>query len=220
MGERLDSEFSQSYFREISESLLKGKYPTSKLKEVTSFIESGSRPKGGVGNINSGVFSIGGEHVNDKCQVGNGKPKYIPLEFHEKIKLTETKMHDIILVKDGATTGKIGIIDSSDFVNQNINEHVFLIRPNTTIVSPYYLVSFLHSSIGQIFLKRFITGATVTGLTKASLRNIPIPLPPLEVQNRITEHIFELREEAKERELDAKALMKTAKGHIEKIILS
>lgn len=218
-GDRLDSEFSQVYFREISKSLINGKHSVSKLKEVTSFIESGSRPKGGVGRITSGVFSIGGEHVNDKCQVGNGKPKYIPLEFHEKIKLTETKMHDIILVKDGATTGKIGIIDSLDYVNQNVNEHVFLIRPETSIISPQYLVSFLYSSIGQILLKRFITGATVTGLTKESLRNILIPLPPLEVQNRITEHIFELREKAKQLELEAKFVLKEAKGKIEKMII-
>lgn len=218
-GDRLDSEFSQVYFREISKSLLNGKYTATKLKEVTSFIESGSRPKGGVGRITSGVFSIGGEHVNDKCQVGIGKPKYIPLEFHEKIKLTETKMHDIVLVKDGATTGKIGIIDSEDFVNQNINEHVFLIRPETSIISPQYLVSFLYSSIGQILLKRFITGATVTGLTKESLRNILIPLPPLEVQNQITEHIFEVREKAKQLEAEAKNVLKEAKSKIEKMII-
>lgn len=218
-GDRLDSEFSQVYFREISKSLINGKHSVCKLKEVTSFIESGSRPKGGVGRITSGVFSIGGEHVNDKCQVGNGKPKYIPLAFHEKIKLTETKMHDIILVKDGATTGKIGIIDSLDFVNQNVNEHVFLIRPETSIISPQYLVSFLYSSIGQILLKRFITGATVTGLTKESLRNILIPLPPLEVQNRITEHIFELRDEAKVLESEAKSVLKEAKSIIEKMII-
>tara|TARA_R110002124_G_scaffold60757_3_gene166543 strand:- start:45 stop:1475 length:1431 start_codon:yes stop_codon:yes gene_type:complete len=218
-GDRLDSEFSQVYFREINKSLLNGKYTASKLKEVTSFIESGSRPKGGVGQIKSGVFSIGGEHVNNKCQVGNGKPKYIPLEFHEKIKLTETKMHDIILVKDGATTGKIGIIDSLDFVNQNVNEHVFLIRPDTKIISPHYLVSFLYSSIGQILLKRFITGATVTGLTKESLRNILIPLPPLDIQNRITEHIFELRGKAKELESDAKSGLKEVKRKIEEMII-
>ena len=128
-------------------------------------------------------------------------------------------MHDIILVKDGATTGKIGIIDSLDFVNQNVNEHVFLIRPDTKIISPHYLVSFLYSSIGQILLKRFITGATVTGLTKESLRNILIPLPPLDIQNRITEHIFELRGKAKELESDAKSGLKEVKRKIEEMII-
>lgn len=218
-GDRLDSEFSQLYFRDIYNSLANGNYTTTKLKEITKFIESGSRPKGGVGRIKSGVFSIGGEHVNNKCEVGNGRPKYIPIDFHEKIKLTETKMHDIILVKDGATTGKIGIIDSVDFVNQNVNEHVFLIRPKKELASPNYLVSYLYSSIGQTLLKRYITGATVTGLTKESLRNISIPLPPLEIQNRITKHIFELRAKAKKLELEAGQVLKDAKNKIEKMIL-
>jgi hypothetical protein len=33
-----------------------------------------------------------------------------------------------LLVKDGATTGKIAIIQKSEHENQNINEHVFLMR--------------------------------------------------------------------------------------------
>ncbi|MBO0324046.1 restriction endonuclease subunit S [Muricauda sp. CAU 1633] len=218
-GDRLDGEFSQIYFREITKSVLEGKYKPSKIKAVTSFVESGSRPKGGVGQINSGVFSIGGEHVNDKCQVGFGKPKYIPIEYHEKIKSTETKLNDIILVKDGATTGKVGIIDSKKFTKQNINEHVFLIRPEKGIISPHFLVSYLFSSVGQILLKRYITGATVTGITKEALRNILIPLPPLEKQNEITEHIFELRNRANQLELEAKNEIKEAKLKIEERIL-
>jgi restriction endonuclease S subunit len=218
-GDRFDSEYSQTYFIELSNAIKFSKFNSIKLKEITAFVESGSRPQGGVGQINSGIFSIGGEHVNDKCQVGNGKPKYIPLEFHEKIKLTETKMHDIVLVKDGATTGKIGIIDNIDFVNQNINEHVFLIRPKKDIISPYYLLSFLYSSIGQILIKRFITGATVTGLTKESLRKIVIPLPPIDIQEKITTHIFGLREKAKKLELEAKNVLENANQEIEKMII-
>lgn len=218
-GDRFDSEYSQVYFIEINNAIKNNKFKTAKIKEVTAFIESGSRPQGGVSQISSGVFSIGGEHVNDKCQVGYGKPKFIPLEFHEKIKLTETKMHDIILVKDGATTGKIGIIDNIDFVNQNINEHVFLIRPKKEIISPYYLLSFLYSSIGQILIKRYITGATVTGLTKESLRKIEIPLPPIDIQERITSHIFELREKAKQLETEAQNVLDNAKREIEKMII-
>lgn len=218
-GDRFDSEYSQIYFIDVSNAIRNSKFQTTKLKEITAFVESGSRPKGGVGQISSGIFSIGGEHVNDKCQVGYGKPKFIPLEFHEKIKLTETKMHDIILVKDGATTGKIGIIDNIDFVNQNINEHVFLIRPKADIISPYYLLSFLYSSIGQILVKRLITGATVTGLTKESLRKIEIPLPSLDIQERITTHIFELREKAKQLETEANEVLDNAKKEIEKMII-
>ncbi len=218
-SDRFDSEYSQAYFRQIGNSLLNGKFETLKLKNLTLFIESGSRPKGGVGQIEKGIFSIGGEHVNNKCEVGNGKPKYIPIEFHEKIKQTETKMNDIILVKDGATTGKIGIIDSPKFVKQNINEHVFLIRPEKKLISPYYLIYYLHSSIGQILLKRFITGATVTGLTKESLRKILVPLPPLNIQDKITENIFEIRKKAKTLENEADLVLKEANSKIEKMIL-
>lgn len=218
-NERFDGEFFQKFFSDINNSLARSRFNTFKLKSVVSFIESGSRPKGGVGQIKYGIFSIGGEHVNNKCEVGFGTPKFIPNEFHEKIKLTETKMNDIVLVKDGATTGKVGIIDSSNFVGQNVNEHVFLIRTDETILIPHYLVNFLYSSIGQILLKRYITGATVTGLTKEALRNILIPLPPLEVQVRIATHISKIREKAKKLETEAQLFSSQAKEKIEQMIL-
>lgn len=218
-GDRFDSEYSRSYFREINSALLKGKFKVSKLKNIALFIESGSRPKGGVGQIRKGIFSIGGEHVNNKCEVGNGRPKYISIHFHEKIKQTETKMNDIILVKDGATTGKVGIIDSVDFVGQNINEHVFLIRTDETLMSSHFLVYYLYSSLGQILLKRFITGATVTGLTKDSLRKILIPLPSLSTQKNIIDYIFEIRTEMKLLESKANLVLKTVNYKIENMIL-
>jgi restriction endonuclease S subunit len=218
IGGRLDAEYSIEYYDNFYSSIEESTYPNISLRKTLTFLESGSRPKGGVGNIKDGIFSIGGEHVNKYCQVGNGKPKYIPKEFHEKNKLTETKLNDIVLVKDGATTGKIGIINSQDFVKQNINEHVFLLRTND-IVKTYYLVYFLHTLCGQIQLKREITGATVTGLTKEALNKIKIPIPPKEKQNEIVLHITALREKAKKLQEEAKQEMEIIKHNIETKIL-
>jgi restriction endonuclease S subunit len=50
-------------------------------------------------------------------------------------------------------------------------------------------------------IKREITGATVTGLTKDVVNDLKIPLPPLEKQNQIAEHIGQIRERAKQLQL-------------------
>ncbi len=47
-----------------------------------------------------------------------------------------------------------------------------------------YLLSYLKSSFGNTQIKRYITGATVTCLTKDVVNNLKIPLPPLTKQNK------------------------------------
>lgn len=217
-GARLDAEYSIRYYESFFKSFKNSNSSIIELKNLISFLESGSRPKGGVNNISEGIFSIGGEHVDVYCNVGNGKPKYVPHKFHQQNKLTETKLHDIILVKDGATTGKIGIISLKEFENQNINEHVFIIRSNNNI-NPFYLGYFLYSSCGQIQLKREITGATVTGLTKEVVKKIKILIPSLEKQNEIANHITSIRQQAKQLQAEAAQLMNEAKQKVEKLIL-
>ena len=217
-GSRLDPFYHTNYFKTVIETINASIFNCRKLKEVISFLESGSRPTGGVSNIPDGVLSFGGEHVNDRCEIEILKPKYIPIEFHEKIKNTETKLLDILLVKDGATTGKIGILENPEFENQNINEHVFMIRTNEEI-NPYYLVYFLHSKAGQIQIQRVITGATVTGLTKDVVRNLIIPYPSQNKQNEIANHIQDIRSRAKALQQEAAQVLEAAKQEVERMML-
>ncbi|MDR4988811.1 MAG: restriction endonuclease subunit S [Bacteroidales bacterium] len=217
-GNRFDPFYFHPFFQENFENIAHGRFPLKPLRNLMLFMESGSRPKGGVSNIEDGVWSIGGEHVGDQCEVGIGTPKYIPEDFHKKILLTKTKLHDIILVKDGATTGKIGIITEKDMVDQNINEHVFLIRPDETEINPFYLVNYLHSIAGQTQIKREITGATVTGLTKQAVRGVHIPLPPLKKQIQIADRIRQIREQAKQLQREADKELEKASREVEQII--
>jgi restriction endonuclease S subunit len=181
-------------------------------------IESGSRPTGGVGQIKDGILSFGGTHVSKDGYIDTSKAKYIPTEYHQKNLTTATKINDLLLVKDGATTGKIAIIQKSEHENQNINEHVFLMRLKEGVNS-VYLLSYLKSSFGNMQIKREITGATVTGLTKDVVNDLKIPLPPLEKQNQIAEHIGQIRERAKQLQLDAKTGLEKAKQEVETMIL-
>ena len=48
---------------------------------------------------------------------------------------------------------------------------------------------------------------------------IPIPIPPLEIQNEIAEHIAEFRASAKALEQEAEQILATAKKQVEQIIL-
>lgn len=218
-GNRFDPFFHQAYFIEVEKSIKISKYKAENLRNLLSFIESGSRPKGGATRDDEGVLSLGGEHVNSFCEVDVRTAKYIPLEFHQSILSTETKLNDILFVKDGATTGKVGMINKAEYVGQNINEHVFLLRPISTI-NAFYLVNYLNSKIAQIIIKKLIAGATVTGITKDALKSLPIPKPPIEIQLKIADHISAIREQAQNLKNRTNEALKRASEEIEKILLN
>lgn len=219
LGNRLDPFYHQKYFEAIDEAILNSKYKESvtKLRNCLSFIESGSRPSGGVKNIEEGVLSFGGEHVNWLGKIEVKTPKYIPLKYHKNHRLTHTKMNDVLIVKDGATTGKIGIIINPEHVDQNINEHVFLLR--FTNLNPFFATYLLNTSLFQKAIKRQITGATVTGLTKQALKSILIPVPDMDTQNSLVEIISQKRQKAFSLMEEAEKEFEKAKQEVEKMIL-
>ena len=173
-GLRTDPFYYQNHYKAI-QNILSQSSSVKRLAELLQLINSGSRPKGGVGNIQSGVLSFGGEHINDQCEVEIKTPRYIPHRFHSLHKGTETQLNDILLVKDGATTGKIGIVSDIAHVGQNINEHLFLLRTKDD-VNPIYLFNYLNSSFGKLQIQREITGATVTGITRDVVKRLKIIL--------------------------------------------
>lgn len=219
LGCRFDPFYHQSYFREVENVIKSTKFKGDILRNQLSFIESGSRPKGGASKDDEGILSLGGEHVNNYCEVQVRTAKYIPLEFHQNILSTETKLNDILFVKDGATTGKVGMINKAEYVGQNINEHVFLLRPIKEI-NAFYLVNYLNSNFAQIVIKKLIAGATVTGITKDALKSLPIPVPPLDKQKEIADHITNIRNQAQALKDQTKDLLKKASEEIEEILLN
>lgn len=217
-GERLDPFYYSDYFTQLQESLANSNYPVQSLRQVLSFLESGSRPSGGVSHYEDGILSLGGEHVTNTSEINVDKPKYIPELHHLKIKRTETRMHDILLVKDGATTGKIGIIEKEDHVGQNINEHVYLMRFDN--INHHYFTLLFNTKLYQKIVKKHITGATVTGLTKTAVRDISIPVPPEEVQLELVNHASQIRQSAFDLKNEAIQDFKQAKREIEQLILN
>jgi restriction endonuclease S subunit len=215
---RADTYYYLPKFKNINDTIQKSKYEIKTLNKLIDCIESGQRPKGGVRQIPEGIPSIGGEHVLSNGKIEEKKLKYIPTDFHLSHLKSKLLPNDILIVKDGATTGKIGFFDKSyPFDDVNINEHVFLLR-SIKAVNPYYLFSFLRTTIAQKLIGRDITGATVTGIIKDFIFNISIPLPPLDIQNRIASKVKNRMDTAERLKADALKAVDTAKQKVEKIL--
>ena len=187
-------------------------YPLAKLGDEIETIESGNRPKGGVENISSGAWSLGGEHIHPTTgMVDLSTPKYVPMDFYHGSSRGILQENDILLCKDGALTGKIALL-REELNNEMamVNEHVFLLRCVSQLKQSY-IFYFLFSENGQNLLKQNITGSAQGGLNSTNLKEIKIPLPPPQIQQQIVDEC-----EAVEQETDeAREAITRAKQEIE-----
>lgn len=175
---------------------IESKWQTDTINNIVDTIESGSRPTGGVKNNLTGVLSLGGEHIHNTSGFLNLKqPKYVTDDFYNKAILGKIKANDILLCKDGALTGKIALVRNElDNKIAMINEHVFILRCSN-IYTQKYVFQFLYSDLGQNILKTNITGAAQGGLNSTNLKNIQIPMPPLNIQQKIVDEIEKIENE-------------------------
>src|SRR3989344_1608117 len=218
-NKRADAYYYQPKFEEIEKAVKKGKFEVKELNDIADELLSGQRPKGGVRQINEGIPSLGGEHVLSDGKIATTNLKFIPKEFHKKQLKSKVQKRDIIIVKDGATTGKVGIIpENYPFEEANINEHVFLLRVKKEI-NPYYIFSIIKSELGQVQINREITGGTIMGIIRETTESLKIPLPPLSIQNKIAEEVKKRMQKAEQLQKEAKEELEKAKQEVERIIL-
>ena len=152
------------------------------LKNQIICIESGSRGKGGA--LTEGIPSLGAEHLRNDGNI-NWNPqemKYISPSFFKTLKAGILQEGDVLVVKDGATTGKICYVSYLPSCAA-INEHVFLLRTKASLHSKF-LFYYLQSRVGNNRIMEYYHGATVGGIGK-NIINIEIPFPPLDEQRKI-----------------------------------
>lgn len=162
------------------------------LDQILTSLESGSRPKGGVRGIADGIPSLGGEHLNYNGGFKFENVKYVPAEFARKMKRGHIKRNDILVVKDGATTGKTSHVNESfPYAEAVINEHVFICRPSEKLESRF-IFRFLMSQEGQKRILENFQGSAQGGINLSFAPNTVIPLAPLNEQKRIVAKLEKL----------------------------
>lgn len=156
------------------------------LEEVLLSLESGVRPKGGVSADSGEIPSIGGEHLTADGGFDFSNIKRIPESFFEHMTSGRIAPQDILVVKDGATTGKTSFVHKDfPYKRAAVNEHVFCVRVDPERALPMYVYHFLISPDGQKAMQLDFRGATVGGISREFSRKTRVPLPPVPEQRRI-----------------------------------
>ena len=90
---------------------------------------------------------------------------------------------------------------------------------NQNLVNPDYLFYYCNSSIYNFWVDSIQRPAVQANINSQEYKSLKIPLPPLPKQKEIASHIREIREQAKQLQVEAEQTMQEAKKQIEKMIL-
>lgn len=94
------------------------------------------------------------------------------------------KTGDLILSKNGAPF-KIAVAEIAENDIVLANGNLYIIRLNTDIIDPYFTAAFLSSDDGKEALERYVVGTTIPNLPLKNLKELQIPVPPMEKQQEI-----------------------------------
>ncbi len=159
--------------------------PLARLRTVTTKIGSGATPRGGKESYkDSGTTLIRSLNVYDFHFEYDGLA-FIDDDQAGELANVEVREKDILLNITGASVARCCMVPAR-VLPARVNQHVALVRVNPAVANPHYVLYCINS---PTYKKHLLTlaqgGATREALTKETIENFEIPLPPLPTQRRI-----------------------------------
>lgn len=138
--------------------------------------------------LDEGVPFISAEAVKNLKLDFNLKRGYITREEHERFcKKCKPQYGDIFMVKSGATTGTIAMVETSE--EFSIWSPLALIRSNPQIIDNRFLFYFLQSRVFRLQVELFWSYGTQQNIGMGVLGNLFISYPDLFIQQAIAEYL-------------------------------
>lgn len=125
-------------------------------------------------NIGKGRLVLNGVHrVSEKV-------------YRQRIQRGMPQDNDLIFARE-APAGNVAIVKNGEKVC--LGQRTVLLRPDKSKVCPDYLVYYILAPAQQYKLLGTANGATVAHVNLPVIRNMPVELPPLEVQEIVAGHL-------------------------------
>ena len=185
-------------FRELfgSPTTAAERFPSAELGEVTDFIDyrgiAPNKTAGGVRlvtarNIKRGYFEIEPQEFIPAHEYASWMTRGMP------------RPGDVLFTTEGHTLGSAAKLPS--FNKVALAQRLIALQPKGQITSDYLLYVILHPSFQDRVVKHS-TGSAARGISSKNLADLPIPLPPLSLQQKFSdlvrrvEHLRSLQQES------------------------
>ncbi len=186
-GSRFDPYYHINYFNKVFQSIEKGKYEYSKMNQYVSF-KAGYAFKSNDYVEKSECSLITIKNIK-KNEIDLNDVTFLPSDFYELYKDFQINNEDLLIAMTGATIGKVGIYNHHN--KALLNQRNGIIKPNS--LNPIYLLSLLNLKIYQEIILRSSNGGAQPNISETDIMKISIPIPPIEKQLEIAEHISAIR---------------------------
>ena len=221
LGKRVDPYSSQPRFRKLFAHIRASKYRVATFRELAIRIFSGVTPlaKGdayvpppeGVRFIRSGEITADGE-VTPTSEV------HLSATIHNgMMKRSQIESGDLLIAIVGATIGATGVFNRDE--PANINQAIAAVRLTGDGISPEFACLYLRSSIGQALLDYFKRPVARANINLEEIGEIPLVIPPSDVQEKIVVESHRRRDEARRLRAEAEAGWEAAKRWFEEQLL-
>ncbi|HAT4916736.1 TPA: restriction endonuclease subunit S [Serratia marcescens] len=163
-----------------------------RLETITELITKGSSPKWqGVSYTDNpdDILFITSENVGS-FKILLDSEKYVEKKFNEIEPRSILTRNDILMNIVGASIGRTAIFNMNK--NANINQAVCLIRVVNNSMLLSYLLNFFNSEICLSYMFDKQVDNARANLSMGNIAKFVLPIPPLNEQKRIVEHIDNL----------------------------
>lgn len=127
-----------------------------------------------------GVRYLEGTNIHNGV-ISDNEILYVTKQFHQDHIKNELKSDDILMVQSGHI-GECSVVGEK---YAGANCHALIIMSNGGECNSKYVCYYFHTYQGLRSLKPAITGGTVKHVLATKIKDIKIPVPPKEVQDRI-----------------------------------
>ena len=151
-----------------------------RCSEITALIGKGASPKWqGFQYTDHGMLFVTSENVRDGF-LDISEPKYLPLEFHEKLKRTKLQQGDILINLVGGSIGRSCRI-TRELGDANVNQAVAVFRLIDSKSGGF--VSYLfHAPMTVKRIMDMQVDAARPNISLTNIRDFVIPLPPTKAE--------------------------------------
>lgn len=211
LEDRLDPKFNKNYSFIKS---LKSRYRWVPLRNVS---------------FNNGQYGANESAVEYK----KGDVRYIritDIDEYGNLKQTDKKtasnIENAYLLKPNdilfARSGSVGRCYIHKFLEEQAIFAGYLIRYflNENLIDADYLFYYCNSNIYKYWVDTIQRPAVQANINAQEYRSMPIPLPPIVKQKDIANHIYAIRQQAKQLQEEGKTILENAKKEVELMILS
>lgn len=158
-----------------------------RVDDVSTKIGSGSTPKGS-NYSEEGYPFFRSQNIKNEGLIFDDI-KFISDEVQKQMIGTQVLANDLLLNITGGSLGRCALVPNN-FEEGNVSQHVCIIRGIRMLPKFYHFL--VLSPYFQTLIFSSTTGAGREGLPKYNLELFTIPLPPLEIQERIVAKLDDL----------------------------